>query len=188
MYRTISNNNVMNKETICVANYTIKLSYDTIVHKKVFNADIAIALPEGIKCLCYVYKDVVEVFELDKDKRRITNSKQFSNNLNHSVNVNKDNEYLFYGTLFHHNKQTCFSIEDIYGFNQQNIFTRYFLDKLKIIKAFLDLCTYTSLNIYNETPKGVPQDVHLCKTADLTGKGKGNGYHALEKCEGVKKF
>lgn len=153
MNSNISNKNVMNKEIIRIANYNIKLSYDTIVHKKVFNADICISIPEGTKCLCYVSRGKIELFELDKDKRCVI--KKYDDEILLSSNIN-NNEYIFYGTLFKHNTRKCFSIEDIYGYNQQNIFTRYFLDKLKIIKYFLEELKETEINTSSFIRFGLP--------------------------------
>ena len=53
----------------------IKLSYETIIHKKVYNSDYIIAIPEGKKCFAwfttYQEKNVCLIMELAENKQII---------------------------------------------------------------------------------------------------------------------
>ena len=100
----------------------IKLSYETIIHKKVYNYDIAFVIPEGKKCFAWFtsFKDkiVCLLFELDnKNKKEIKNIKIinccFSDSLCYGT--------IFYGTLFYHLNNPFFSIEDIFMYKGNNI-------------------------------------------------------------------
>ena len=42
------------KENLLKEFPNIKLSYENIIHKKVYNADINLAIPEGKKCFAWV--------------------------------------------------------------------------------------------------------------------------------------
>ena len=93
----------------------IKLSYENLVHKKVYDSDIMIAIPEGKKHFAWfsVYKqqNVCFLLEITADKQlesvKIVNA-CFSSELSYGIGT------IFYGTLFLHNNTQIFSLEDIY--------------------------------------------------------------------------
>ncbi len=102
----------------------VKLSYETIAHKKVYNCDFILAIPEGAKCFIWftIFNDkfVCLLFELENNKKkqikdiRIINT-CFSKSLCYGT--------IFYGTLFNHMKHSFFSIEDMFLYKNKD-FTR----------------------------------------------------------------
>jgi len=94
----------------------IKLSYENIIHKKVYNADINLAIPCGIKSFLW--------FTVFKNKNicllMITH--------NHDIQIkhacfSSDLSYgtILYGTLFFYKSNQFFSIEDIFYLKGKNI-------------------------------------------------------------------
>lgn len=118
----------------------IKLSYEKIIHKKVYplKNDYLLAIPEGKKCFAWFTifndKSVCFIFELDdKNNKKIKNIKIIScchsNTLSYGTIV--------YGTLFHHLNNNFFSIEDIYLYKGQDITNLNFDNKLHKIVTML---------------------------------------------------
>lgn len=100
----------------------IKLSYEKIIHKKVYNSDFLLTIPEGKKCFTWFTtfnnNMVCILLELDnKNKKEFKNIKVvnccFSSSLCYGT--------LFFGTLFNHMNNSFFSIEDIYLYKGKNI-------------------------------------------------------------------
>ena len=116
----------------------IKLSYENMIHKKVFNADIMLAIPEGKKCYLwfttYREKNICFILELDEETRDI--KRIYPVNMCYDVELSF--ETVFYGTLFYHNKNRFFSFEDIYYYKNKNIVNMKYLDKLKLIKNIFE--------------------------------------------------
>jgi hypothetical protein len=90
----------------------VELSYETNVHKKVYDADVIFAIPEGKKYFAWfsVYKkdNVCFLMELADNKKIINISicqTSFSDRLSYGT--------IFYGTMFRYENTSCFSIEDI---------------------------------------------------------------------------
>jgi len=98
----------------------IKLSYENITHKKVFNSDYIIAIPEGKKCFAWFTslnnKMVCLIMELTTNKQindiKISNA-CFSNELAYGT--------ILYGTVFYHSYNNFFSIEDIFSYKGDEI-------------------------------------------------------------------
>jgi hypothetical protein len=116
----------------------IKLSYETIVHKKVYNCDLLLAIPCGIKCFAWFTtfndKYVCILFELENNKKkeikniRIINT-CFSKSLCYGTIV--------YGTLFNHLNSIFFSIEDIFLYKNVDLSRETWVNKFnKIIDVF----------------------------------------------------
>jgi hypothetical protein len=92
----------------------LKLSYETVVHNKVYNCDVALAIPSGIKCFAWFTtfndKFVCILCEIENASKkqikdiRIINT-CFSSSLCYGT--------LLYGTLFNHKNNNFFCIEDI---------------------------------------------------------------------------
>lgn len=102
------------KQTILRDFPDIKLSYETITHKKVYNSDIIMATPVGVKCFAWFTmfnnKFVCVLFELENNKNKEINNIKivntcFSKSLCYGT--------ILYGTLFNHMNNKFFSIEDI---------------------------------------------------------------------------
>jgi hypothetical protein len=89
------------KENILGDFPNVKLSYENIIYKKVYNADSYVAIPEGIKCFAWftMYKErnVCFIMELSEKRQikdiKITNA-CFSSTLSYGS--------ILYGTLFRH--------------------------------------------------------------------------------------
>jgi hypothetical protein len=116
----------------------MKLSYENIVHKKVLNASLIIIIPQGKKCFVWFTttpEDKSICYILIQDKTKITEIYQVENV---SFHFSLSYGTIFYGTMFHYQKQVFFTIEDI--FYNQGIFLlkETFCQKLMIIKKILD--------------------------------------------------
>ena len=113
-----------------------ELSYETMIHKKVHNVDIMLAIPEGKKCFSWFtsYKEdnVCFIMELN-DSRNITNIKIIQTSFNDKLALGT----IFYGTVFNYNSISCFSIEDLYYYKGKNYTNKLFSEKLETIKEIL---------------------------------------------------
>ena len=124
------------KENILSGFPNIKLSYENITHKKVFNSDYILAIPEGVKCFIWFTsvndKMVCLVMELTTNKQitdiKIVNA-CFSNELSYGT--------ILYGTLFYHSFNKFFSIEDIFSHKGNDIDRLCWGEKLVIISEIL---------------------------------------------------
>jgi hypothetical protein len=114
----------------------IKLSYENIVYKKVYNSDIILAIPEGIKCFAWFTnienKNVCLVMEIGMNKQitnvKITNT-CFSNELSYGT--------ILYGTRFYYKHNHFFTIEDIFCYKGQNIERENWGNKFTILNNLL---------------------------------------------------
>ena len=100
----------------------IKLSYEKITHKKVYDSDLILSIPCGTKCFSWftTLNDncVCILFELENSK-----NKEFKNIRTINACFSKALCYgtLFYGTLFSHMKNKFFSIEDIFFYKGRDL-------------------------------------------------------------------
>ena len=105
--------NHIDKQTLISIFPNIKLSYENITHKKVYNTDMIFVIPEGKKCFAwFTYvndKPSCLIIELGEDKT-IVDIKSinacFTNEISYGT--------IFYGTLLYHLNNKFFSIEDIF--------------------------------------------------------------------------
>jgi hypothetical protein len=100
----------------------IKLSYETITHKKVYKYNLLLALPHGKKCFAWFtsYNDQMSCFilELDtKNRKQIKHIKVMNSCFSSSLCYGT----IFYGTLFYHMNSPFFSIEDIFMCKGKNV-------------------------------------------------------------------
>jgi len=110
----------LDKENILKNLPNIKLSYETVVHKKVYNSDYIIAIPEGKKCFAWFTilndKNVCLIMELSNNKQisdiKITNA-CFSSELAYGT--------ILYGTVIYNSHNKFFFIEDIFSYKGNNI-------------------------------------------------------------------
>lgn len=112
----------------------IELSYETVVHKKVYDADIILAIPEGKKCFAWftTYKrdNVCFLLEIGNNKQIININiciTSFTNILSYGT--------ILYGTTFKYNNNICFSIENIFYFKGTNLEKTSFISKLSILHS-----------------------------------------------------
>uniref|UniRef100_A0A6C0ER34 mRNA capping enzyme adenylation domain-containing protein n=1 Tax=viral metagenome TaxID=1070528 RepID=A0A6C0ER34_9ZZZZ len=116
----------------------IKLSYENITHKKVYNSDIILAIPEGKKCFAwftdYNDKNVCMIMELSEQKTQIVNitfvNACFSSKLVYGT--------ILYGTLFYNSNNRFFSIEDVFYYKGSDFTRVKWIDKFSIIGNLLN--------------------------------------------------
>ena len=116
----------------------IKLSYEKIIHKKVYNFDLLLGIPDGKKCFVWFtsFKNnmICVLLELDnKSKKEFKNIKIinccFSSSLCYGT--------LFFGTLFYHMNNPFFSIEDIHLYKGIDVSSHDFICKINRIANIL---------------------------------------------------
>ena len=116
----------------------IKPSYENIVHKKVSTASFAIAIPEGKKCFAWFTqkddKPICYLMELEGNKKQISNIKIIHACFDASLSYGT----IFYGTLFHYQKQAFFSVEDIFYYKGNQLSKHNYGNKLQIMKMIFD--------------------------------------------------
>ena len=114
---------------------SIKLSYENITHKKVYNADLVMAVPCGTKCFAWftVYNDqnVCVLLELASNKQianiRFVNA-CFHSELSYGT--------ILYGTSFYNN--AFFTIEDIFYYKGDDVSRRNWGDKFVLFQKMLE--------------------------------------------------
>jgi len=114
----------------------VKLSYENITHKKVYNSDMILVIPDGKKCFAwFTYindKPSCFIMELAGDKN-IVDIKHvnacFSNELSYGT--------ILYGTLFNHLGNRFFTIEDIFSYKDELIERKDWIYKMEKIKKIL---------------------------------------------------
>jgi len=98
----------------------IKLSYENIVHKKVSNYDIILAIPEGKKCFAWFTthnnKNICFVMEIGENKG-LENIKIATCSFNPELSYGT----ILYGTTFYYKNNNFFSIEDIFYYKSKNV-------------------------------------------------------------------
>jgi hypothetical protein len=114
----------------------IELSYEKIVHKKVYNYDIMIAIPEGITCFAWfsTYKDqnVCYLLELD-DYKRIKNVSIVLSSFCDSLSYGT----ILYGILFKYKENKCFAILDILYYKSKQLLKETYNEKLDLLNHIL---------------------------------------------------
>lgn len=128
------------KETILSDFPNVKLSYENIIHKKVYplKNDYLLIIPDGKKCFAwftlYKEKSVCFLFELDnKNNKKIKTIKIvnccFTDSLSYGT--------ILYGTIFYHLNNKFFSIEDIILYKGQDFSDYNYHNKLIKICSML---------------------------------------------------
>jgi hypothetical protein len=120
-----------------------ELSYEIIIHKKVHNPDVILAIPEGKKGFAwftnYRSENVCFLLELN-NTNKITNVTIITTGFDDSLSIGT----IFYGTLFFEN---CFCIEDIYYYKTKNYIHTSYASKLEIINTiFKNELSQSALN------------------------------------------
>jgi len=116
----------------------VKLSYEKIVHKKVYNFDLLLSIPDGKKCFAWftLFKNNTVCIMLELDNR---NKKEFKNIkiINSCFSSLLCYDTLFFGTLFYHMNNPFFSIEDIHLYKGKDLSNHDFGYKLNKISHIL---------------------------------------------------
>ena len=128
----------LNYEEILDEFPSVKLSYENIIHKKVYNLDYVTAIPEGKKCFAwftnYKNQEVCFIMELafNNNNYKITNIKImnccFSTELSYGT--------IFYGTQFYKGN-TFFTIENVLYYKGKNVSGLQWGKKLSIINEIM---------------------------------------------------
>jgi hypothetical protein len=117
---------------------TFELSYEIMIHKKVLNTNLCLAIPEGIKCFAWFtsYKQDLVCFILEiTDNKKIKDIQIVVTSFNDKLALGT----IFYGTKFIHNGISCFAIEDLYFYKGKNCLQYNYLKKINILKDILRL-------------------------------------------------
>jgi hypothetical protein len=114
----------------------IKLSYENITHKKVLNAEITIAIPEGTKCFAwfthYKNKNVCLIMELNAKKNIISVKRVpccFRSDISYGT--------ILYGTIFLYSQTSFFTMEDIFYYKGQNVSHQTWIDKFVLFTKLM---------------------------------------------------
>ena len=128
--------NLIDKETIVNNLPNIKLSYENVIHKKVYKSDIIFAIPQGTKCFAwftyYLNEPVCFILELG-DKKQISTIQIINVSYNQSLSLGT----IFYGTLFNHLNNTYFTIEDLFWYKGSDVSTSKWFAKFEIINTIM---------------------------------------------------
>jgi hypothetical protein len=115
----------------------LKLSYENITHKKVYNSELVIAIPEGAKCFAwFTYfreSPVCLLFKLGDDKKPCLNIRIvyccFNTELAYGTIV--------YGTMLTHLNNPFFAIEDIFHYKGADVSRKNWGDKMGLFHSLL---------------------------------------------------
>lgn len=123
----------------------IKLSYENILHKKVFNFDVLVAIPEGIKCfIWFTHENNLNVcYTMELIENQITKLKREYACFNSELVFGT----IMFGTKFKHNNTIFITIENIYYYKGSSVYNLKYKNKLKLLKnIFLKDIKQTSYN------------------------------------------
>jgi hypothetical protein len=131
-----------------------ELSYETMTHKKVHNADVCLAIPEGNKFFAWFtnYKNNDVCFLLEINNNKIQSCKIVKTTFINDLSIGT----IFYGTLFNHNGINCFCIEDLYFYKSKSYIYTPYLNKLHLLKEILRNELTQSILDNNFTIFGLP--------------------------------
>jgi hypothetical protein len=146
----------LNNEEILDEFPSVKLSYENIIHKKVYNLDYVTAIPEGKKCFAWFtnYKNQDVCFIMDLAFSNISNNNYNSNNYNSNSNNNSSyritnikimnccfSRELSYGTIFYgtqfYKGNTFFTIENVLYYKGKNVSGFQWGKKLSIMTEIM---------------------------------------------------
>lgn len=111
----------------------IKLSYENILHKKVFKFDLLIAIPEGIKCFVWFTNEnnVNVCYTLELMDGAITKLKREYACFNSELVFGT----IMFGTKFKSNNTIFFTIENIYYYKGTSVYNLKYKNKLKLLRS-----------------------------------------------------
>uniref|UniRef100_A0A6C0LM45 mRNA capping enzyme adenylation domain-containing protein n=1 Tax=viral metagenome TaxID=1070528 RepID=A0A6C0LM45_9ZZZZ len=114
-----------------------KLSYETIIHKKVYKSDLIFVVPKGNKCFAWFtyFNDEPVCFILELNDQFII-TKIFP--VNTSFNTDLSAGTILFGTFFKNSNNTFFTIEDIYWYKEKELFKISWHEKMLIINDIME--------------------------------------------------
>lgn len=126
-----------------------ELCYEIITHKKVYDSNVVMAIPEGNKCLVWftTYKNNNVCFLLDieyNDSINTRTNKLAKNTKIRIINTGFDDELslalgtIFYGTFILDNNVSYFYTEDIYYYKGKTCNNLTYLNKLGLLKNIFE--------------------------------------------------
>jgi hypothetical protein len=119
--------------TILLGFPKFELCYERITHKKVLDASLILAIPDGIKCFVWftIYKNnnVCFLLEINEDKQ-IIDVKQINASFVDKLSLGT----IFYGSLFYINNVSYFCIEDLYYYKGKFYLNQVYLNKLELLR------------------------------------------------------
>ena len=147
----------------------IKLSYENITHNKVFNAEITVAIPAGIKCFAwfthYKNNNVCLIMELNAKKNIISVKRVpccFRNEISYGT--------ILYGTIFIYSQTSFFTMEDIFYYKGKNVSSQTWIDKFVL---FTQLMKYDIKQVaYNDSFIVFGMPLYSDKVDDIENKVK----------------
>jgi len=125
------------KESILSELPNIKLSYENIIHNKVYS-NFVLAIPEGKKCFAWFTNNkngnICYILELKENKQvydiKIVNC-CFDSSLSYGT--------IFYGTFFNYLNNNFFSIEDIFFYKGVNVSNYIWIKKLDLFSQIMSI-------------------------------------------------
>ena len=125
------------KEQILFELPNIKLSYENIIHKKVYS-NFVLAIPEGKKCFAWFTNtkngNICYILEL-KENKQVYDIKIVSCCFNSCLSYGT----IFYGTVFNHLGNNFFSIEDIFFYKGVNVSNYIWIKKLDLFDQVMNI-------------------------------------------------
>ena len=127
-----------------------ELSYETMIHNKVHDANVLLAIPDGTKFFAWftTYKDENALFLLELDSNKNIKNIQTAMTCFNDKLVYGDGT-IFYGTHFKHNSSNFFCIEDLYYYKGDNYLNQSYLTKLRTLKQILQ-ADISSSSLFNK--------------------------------------
>ena len=110
-----------------------ELSYEIITHKKVHNANVILAIPEGNNFFAWftIYNNENICFALEIDeKNKIKSVKKLNVSFIECLSLGT----IFYGKMFKYNNISFFSVEDIYYYKGNNYIHTPYSNKLQLLR------------------------------------------------------
>jgi hypothetical protein len=150
----------MKDEEVLMEFPKFELSYEKIIHNKVYNSDVVLAIPEGKPMFAW-FKTVANenmcyLLEITGNGLQVVL-------LSFSDYLCIDDGTILYGRYFKISNQgtkisntKCFSIEDIYYYKGERIMGKSFYNKLKILKNILNYEIQQNILTNNTVLFGLP--------------------------------
>lgn len=125
------------KEQILSELPNIKLSYENIIHKKVYS-NFVLAIPEGKKCFAWFTNskngNVCYILEL-KENKQVYDIKIVNCCFNSCLSYGT----IFYGTVFNYSGNNFFSIEDVFFYKGLNVSNYIWIKKLELFDQIMNI-------------------------------------------------